>query len=699
MKKIVPFLVFLSCYLSEASALNVEQQHAFSKQQFQIQKTYEDKQRFCTISQTRLVAALLQTPKENSAKKFQLQLALKKIKVDKQKHLIDRNAKLLDLQKRVFLADNLDPTMQPQYIQAAHALELSQKLQRKYKQDVNLFAVASKRTKMKQNEETENPPSLVGLSYRAGRGVGYKRSYTSGFLFLTPNWERSFQPFLDARAHIFNNGRFASNLGGGLRFTSDTNNFSLGANLYYDFRSSKKLDTHQVGVGLESLFPYFDIRLNGYIPLANNEKIDPLKFRKFKGNTINVKRVTYKAIPTINAELGIPIPGDFCRTANVYVGVGPYYLFGKQVKETTFESAYGVKGRISAKFFDMLGLEFVISADRVYHTRAQGAISFTMPIGKKTARARTCSAKDALIQRTKSRPERAEIIPTKKEQKNFSLKDCNGKVLRAIFVNNKSTNPGCGTFEKPFYSFEKAQNSSTTCDDLVYVFRGDGTTNRYDTGYTILEGQRLQGSGQTFYLNNVKIPDQTCGNPTIIFPENDVIKMENNSTIDGFNIQHADGNGIKALNKANLTISSNDFSGSLATGASILIESTGFTCINSNTFTGNSTANGQILIERASSQCPTIIANNTHRNYSGLNSFAIKFIDTSGGPAMISNNCITTSSNTTPVDIVVNTTAGSVIGINNNKIVSNATSNIGVTGIGGTAEIISNVITRKGTPA
>ena len=63
--------------------------------------------------------------------------------------------------------------------------------------------------------------------------VGYDTGYTTLEAFLTPNWIKSYQPFLDARGHILNNGTFASNLGIGLRYLLDPNSWALGGNFYF----------------------------------------------------------------------------------------------------------------------------------------------------------------------------------------------------------------------------------------------------------------------------------------------------------------------------------------------------------------------------------------------------------------------------------------------------------------------------------
>ena len=81
--------------------------------------------------------------------------------------------------------------------------------------------------------------SRISIKHREHNGVGYGTGYTSATAFIAPNWQRQFLPFVDLRAHVFNDGEFAFNGGLGTRYAFSGNNI-FGANLYYDFRSDEK---------------------------------------------------------------------------------------------------------------------------------------------------------------------------------------------------------------------------------------------------------------------------------------------------------------------------------------------------------------------------------------------------------------------------------------------------------------------------
>lgn len=85
--------------------------------------------------------------------------------------------------------------------------------------------------------------------HRESEGVGYKDGYTTLELFFAPNSVNRLQYFLDARGHVFNTGKFASNIGTGMRIAL-YEKLALGLNGYWDYRQVKHLPCNQMGRGL-----------------------------------------------------------------------------------------------------------------------------------------------------------------------------------------------------------------------------------------------------------------------------------------------------------------------------------------------------------------------------------------------------------------------------------------------------------------
>src|SRR3569832_2212519 len=130
----------------------------------------------------------------------------------------------------------------------------------------------------KQKPKPENPycattppkHSRISARYTSPKGVGYNEGYTTleGFFAPATIVGDKWLPFVDIRGHLFDNGKWASNSGLGVRHMGSSRIW--GVNAYYDYRNTHRHRYSQVAVGLESLGIVWDFRLNGYIPVCKN---------------------------------------------------------------------------------------------------------------------------------------------------------------------------------------------------------------------------------------------------------------------------------------------------------------------------------------------------------------------------------------------------------------------------------------------
>ena len=73
------------------------------------------------------------------------------------------------------------------------------------------------------------PPLYFSIKHREARGIGYEDGYTSVTGTWIPRVTDDFFPFLDGRIHVFNNGKFASNLGLGARVGLPSEHWARGS--------------------------------------------------------------------------------------------------------------------------------------------------------------------------------------------------------------------------------------------------------------------------------------------------------------------------------------------------------------------------------------------------------------------------------------------------------------------------------------
>lgn len=224
---------------------------------------------------------------------------------------------------------------------------------------------------------------LDGCAYirqTEGRGLGFRKGYTTLGLFLKPDllFNSCIQPFIDVRAHHFNNGKWAANLGIGGRFQCASGTI-YGFNLFYDYLR-RHGDYNQIGLGLEMLGCRYDLRLNGYIPVGNTSHIVSHAKFSFPGGFFGSCKQRRKALAGFDAELGTSLNRWLCSPNpcfDVFVGIGPYY-YGASCKCGCGDHLFGGRLRIGV-YGRNVSFELRTTYDHVFHGAIQGYLGFTFP--------------------------------------------------------------------------------------------------------------------------------------------------------------------------------------------------------------------------------------------------------------------------------------------------------------------------------
>jgi hypothetical protein len=330
------------------------------------------------------------------------------------------------------------------------------------------------------------------------------------------------------RGHVFDDGRFAGNIGLGARRAFYDEKMLFGANVFYDVRQYHKTVFNQVGGGIELLMKGVDIRFNGYLPVGKKQSFDQKRFLAFSGSEILIKQKIRGTLPSVELDFGVPMGRYF------YLGFGPYYLFKNNTHGTHLGNRTGVKGRLEVTIDNILVLGGTVSYDPIFKTRAQGYISINIPLGKRPESA--TPGRDLwnvpLV--------RNEIIPIQKKKRTRPLSsDSSGdNALHVVFVNNQTPGPGDGTFAAPFSSLKAAEENSKP-GDIIYVFPGDGTPRNMDEGIVLKPDQLLASSGSPLEIADVIIPPATPDSHPVItnvHPDQPIITNPGLSRLDDFYI-------------------------------------------------------------------------------------------------------------------------------------------------------------------
>lgn len=505
----------------------------------------------------------------------------------------------------------------------------------------------------------KEPPLYFSIKHREARGIGYEDGYTSVTGTWVPRVTDDFFPFLDGRIHVFNNGKFASNLGLGVRVGFPSEHWALGANVYWDHReASPHFRVDGLGAGLEALSTWVDFRVNGYLPTGKTRSTK-LKFERFSGNNVFVSQEFYRTIPSIFGEVGVPIPIK-ARFVDLYFGVGPYYLFKRDIPGGEhIGKTWGVKGRLENQVFGGLSLAVEASYDHEFHGVVQGIARWSFPLGPRNLRQdrvywkvrnrwKGCQERARRDHLLTQRVVRNEIIPIDDRKVTGPLiNPATGQPFSIIFVNNLNGIPGIGTFENPFWSLGLAETHSIP-GSLIYVFTGDGTTFRMDSGFTFQPNQMMSGSGIPLQVGPISVPAFTPGTaPTVTNTAGSAITMADGAELAGFIVDGASVNGIVTAGTTGSIIRQNTIQNNTASGINttgtpnvIIVNNT----ISDNTLHGifslNSTIGGENHIIEGNT-----VNNNGQRGiyYSGIG----------GGTLTIVSNTVV-GNGTNGIDIISN---------------------------------------------
>lgn len=323
------------------------------------------------------------------------------------------------------------------------------------------------------------------------------------------------------------------------------------------------MNIHQIGAVLEVLSRHVDLRLNGYYPFSGTKTITTFIFERFIGNSAVIRRKARLSLPSIQGEVGFPIPGT--QIIDLYFAIGPYYLFNQHTGGQfgiSSHNTWGGKDRLTAQVYEGIFLGIEGTYDGIFHGTFQGYVAFSLPLGpanirtggclwRKWYNSPKCCSEAHMARRLTQDVQRNEIIPVRRRERNdipFINPDT-GLPFHFIFVDNTSSS--LGTFESPFSTLAAAQASSNP-GDIIYLFPGDGTTMGNDTGFAMQTSQMLSGTGTELRVGGVSIPPLTPGRmPMMTNTAGDGVNLADFTTVQGLFINDPTGVGINAAGTIN----------------------------------------------------------------------------------------------------------------------------------------------------
>ncbi len=330
---------------------------------------------------------------------------------------------------------------------------------------------------------------------RGGTLYGYEESFTNVGAFMPYCVEEDALLCADARSMLSYDGRGVANLGLGWRWYLPDYDRYLGLNTWYDFDAGHVEKYHQVGLGFESIGRYFDLIVNGYIPIGTDSNVISTSLQgpgAFVGNQLLLDRYNEveSAFTGFDANIGGPMPILGRYGLQGYVG---FYFFSSAASKTDFT---GVSGRLAWQINEDLNLGVNMTDDHVFGTNTQIQVSMTIPDGKASRWLRPLSVRDRMMQSVM----RNYRVTVEREIKLSQEAAINPEDNEPYFIVHVDPNvagagvaAGNGTVENPFNLLSQFDNMTGKAGvDIIYVSaRDDNTSTNLNEGVTLLSSQRL----------------------------------------------------------------------------------------------------------------------------------------------------------------------------------------------------------------
>lgn len=518
----------------------------------------------------------------------------------------------------------------------------------------------------------ENQHYHIGLRHIESGGIGYDNGYTTvdGFVAPTPSISNVI-PFLDLRAHVFNTGNFAGNIGVGLRKIIGQRIY--GVNGYYDYRNCQHVNYNQMSFGIETLGKRIDFRVNAYLPIEKNVTIlaDPV-FAKFSGQNVLLTQDVQFAMQGMNTNLGLHFGSN--KICDFYACAGTYFYAGQIASHI-----WGGKASLQVRFKKCLTIEISNSYDKMFFNRFQVSVGLNIPLGKSCMESIDDRYDDdhdfeLLLSRATQPVQRQEIVVLGQDDSpTIALDSSTGQPIRFIFVDNTSNS--AGTYESPYHSLIQAQENSQP-GDIIYVYPGDGTMQGMNAGITLQKNQKFWGSGTHHILptsqGNLQIPVQSSTMPKITNTDIDTlgnaINVSSVNEVSGFAIIDALNDSIFGSNIEKLSVNHCIFQNSTTYTIEASFADRAILNVTHNSMENN--VNGAFF--SFSGPSSVLISDNNVTGTTSVSSVPFEiFSDTNSLSATITNNTIS-NNQTGAFRFGLHDTDAQII-ITDNKIMNNTT--------------------------
>ena len=360
--------------------------------------------------------------------------------------------------------------------------------------------------------------------------------------------------FGDLRLYRLNDSGVGGNLGGGWRTYLPNRDVVFGAVGYYDVDDTRQQQFEQLGLSLELLSRWVDLRANWYVPIGDKDQVLGTSFisgsQRFVGNLLLFDTVTTfsSAAEGVDATLTTPVPWWFLEPYNVEASAGFYHF---QVRDSALDKVWGYRLRMDASFFDRaLKMFLELTNDRQFDTNVVFGFSLDY-YGGFESRSRL---NDRQYYRMGEWVRRNyNVVTVDSDVVNVGVPVVNPTTglpyMFAHVANNPTTGgPPDGTVDNPFVQINNALVTVPGAD--VYYVHGGSTFDGLDATIPVPDDKILLGEGvpqelpAVGFTDPVTLPVVRPGIVTLTNSVGSAFTAGDNVLVGGFTVVNPGANGV-----------------------------------------------------------------------------------------------------------------------------------------------------------
>jgi hypothetical protein len=250
-------------------------------------------------------------------------------------------------------------------------------------------------------------PKRIDVGHIEGQGIGYPTGFTSLGLFASPFYaEGHVMPFTEMNGYVFNDGRFAGNLGLGGRYICKSRPMAVGFNGFTDYFNAPGGNFFDVSLGIEVISSFFNLSMNGYKSVGASSHGIKCTFNDYDGPYRAIVRKSTHSYNGGNIQLGAYLIN--VKNWSLFLGGGPYYFSSKT------QSFFGGQVNLCPRFRDYVAVDLSVSHDPVFSTIFQAQIILSIPLYTFSSKSKGAASTGLWERQIYAPVQRVGVMPTNK---------------------------------------------------------------------------------------------------------------------------------------------------------------------------------------------------------------------------------------------------------------------------------------------